>query len=56
MKIPEDHILVTGISSENGYFRVGEIISTKQVIGRAECFVYPFSMLGKPVSQLSEVH
>ena len=56
MKIPENHLLVTEINTENGYFRVGEIISTRQVIGRAECFVYPFSMLGKPINQLSEVH
>lgn len=56
MKIPEDHFLVTDINTEKGYFRIGEIISKKQIIGKAECFVYPFSMLGKPVSQLSEVH
>lgn len=56
MKIPEGYLLITEIDTQKGYFRVGEIISTKQIIGRAECFVYPFSMLGKPVNQLSEVH
>ena len=56
MKIPQDCVLITDINSQNGYFRVGEIISKKQIIGKAECFVYPFNMLGKPVTQLPEVY
>ena len=56
MKIPEGHFLVTEIETANGYFRVGEIISQKQIIGKAECLVYPFNVLGKPINKLSEVY
>ena len=56
MKVPQNCVLVTDITSENGYFRIGEIVPESRISGRAECFVYPFNMLGKPIDKLSEVY
>ena len=56
LKDPKDYVLVVDIVPENGYFRVGEIVRTSQIVGKAECFVYPFDMLGKPVGKITEVH
>ena len=55
MKVPKGYVLVVDMIPENGYFRVGELIRQDQVVGMAECFVYPFDMLGKPVSKITEV-
>lgn len=56
MKVPENCVLITDITSENGYFRMGEIVPESRISGRAECFVYPFNMLGKPIDKISEVY
>ena len=56
MKVPENCVLVTDITSENGYFRIGEIVPESRISGKAECFFYPFHMLGKPIDKLSEVY
>ncbi len=56
LKIPKGYVLVVDMIPENGYFRIGELIREDQVVGRAECFVYPFDMLGKPISKITEVN
>ena len=52
-KVPENCVLVLrDVIPEYGYLRVGEIIEDDYIIGRAECIVYPFNMIGKSVSEM----
>ena len=52
-KVPENCVLVLrDVIPEYGYLRVGEIIEDDHIIGRAECIVYPFNMIGKSVSEM----
>ena len=55
-KVPENCVLVLrDVIPEYGYLRVGEIIEDDHIIGRAECIVYPFNMIGKSVSEMIDI-
>lgn len=55
LEVPKGSVLLKGSISGNEYFRVGQIVSEEQIIGKIDCIVYPFSMLGKPIQEITKV-
>lgn len=52
LKVPKNCVLLKDSITENGNFRVGEIVEIKKIIGKADCIVYPFDMLGLSVDKI----